>query len=106
MIVTLRTQRVYTLEQVPRVAAGEEPADFEVRERASTRDFIRRTLVQFDTGATSALLTHDCGKHTIAGPEDVRGPARGPSQSRCVVFTLKTVGSLGRVPVKGFFRPG
>ena len=85
------------------MAAGEEPADFEVRERALTRDF--STLVQFDTGATSALLTHDCGKHTIADPEDGQGPARGPSHSRCVEFTLKAVVSLERVPVKGFFRP-
>ena len=70
MIVTLQTQRVYALEQVPRVAAGEAPADFEVRERTSARDFIRRTPVQFDTGATPALLTHDRGEHAVVGPED------------------------------------
>ena len=48
MIVTLQTQRVCTLEQVHRVAAGEELVDFEVLERASAYDFIRRALVQFD----------------------------------------------------------
>ena len=36
MIVTLQTQRVRTLEQVHRVATGEEPVDFEVLERASS----------------------------------------------------------------------
>jgi len=51
MIVTLQTQRVQTLEQVHRVAAGEEPVEFEVLERASAYDFIRRTLVQFDYAA-------------------------------------------------------
>ena len=35
MIVTLQTQRVQTLEQVHRVAAGEEPVQFEVLGRAS-----------------------------------------------------------------------
>ena len=35
MIVTLQTQRVQTLEQVHRVAAGEEPVQFEVFGRAS-----------------------------------------------------------------------
>jgi len=51
MIVTLQTQRVQTLEQVHRVAAGEERVEFEVLERASAYDFIRRTLVQFDYAA-------------------------------------------------------
>ena len=48
---TLQTQRVQTLEQVHRVAAGEEPVQFEVLGRASAYDFIRRTLVQFDYAA-------------------------------------------------------
>ena len=51
MIVTVQTQRVRTLEQVHRVAGGEEPVDFEVLERASAYDFIRRTVVQFDYAA-------------------------------------------------------
>ena len=51
MIVTLQTQRVQTLEQVHRVAVGEESVQFEVLERASAYNFIRRTLVQFDYAA-------------------------------------------------------
>ena len=53
MIVTLQTQRVHTLEQVRRVAEGNEPVDFAVADRASAYDFIRRTLVQFDYSALS-----------------------------------------------------
>ena len=48
MIVTLQTQRVQTLEQVRRVAEGNEPVDFALAERASAYEFIGRTLVQFD----------------------------------------------------------
>ena len=51
MIATLQTQRVRTLEPVCRVGAGEEPVEFEVLERASAYDIIRRTLVQFDYAA-------------------------------------------------------
>ena len=51
MIVTLQTQRVQTLEQVRRVADGNEPVDFALADRASAYDFIRRTLVQFDYSA-------------------------------------------------------
>ena len=60
---TLQTQRVRTLEQVRRVAEGNEPVDFEVVERESAYDFIRRTVVEFnyttlnktDKGAVKAL---------------------------------------------------
>ena len=51
MIVTLQTQRVQTLEQVRRVAEGNEPVDFALAERASAYEFIRRTVVQFDYAA-------------------------------------------------------
>ena len=51
MIVTLQTQRVQTLEQVRRVAEGNEPVDFVLAERASAYEFIGRTLVQFDYAA-------------------------------------------------------
>ena len=51
MIVTLQTQRVQTLEQVRRVAEGNEPVDFALAERASAYEFIGRTLVQFDYAA-------------------------------------------------------
>ena len=45
---TLQTQRVRTLEQVRRVAEGNEPVDFAVAERESAYEFIRRTSVEFD----------------------------------------------------------
>ena len=48
---TLQTQRVQTLEQVRRVAEGNEPVDFAVADRASAYDFIGRTFVQFDYSA-------------------------------------------------------
>ena len=51
MIVTLQTQRVRTLEQARRVAEGNEAVDFTVADRASAYEFIRRTLVQFDSTA-------------------------------------------------------
>ena len=51
MIVTLQTERVQTLEQVRRVAEGNEPVDFALADRASACEFIRRTLVQFDYAA-------------------------------------------------------
>ena len=51
MIVTLQTQRVRTLEQARRVAEGNEAVDFTVADRALAYEFIRRTLVQFDSTA-------------------------------------------------------
>ena len=61
---TLQTQRVRTLEQVRRVAEGNEPVDFAVADRESAYAFIRRTLVEFsyttlsksDKGAVKAYL--------------------------------------------------
>ena len=55
MIVTLQTQRVQTLEQVRRVAEGNEPVDFALADRASAYDFIRRTLVQFDYATLAGM---------------------------------------------------
>ena len=51
MIVTLQTQRVQILEQVRRVAEGNEPVDFALADRASAYEFTRRTLVQLDYAA-------------------------------------------------------
>ena len=69
MIVTLQTQRVRTLEQVRRVAEGNEPVDFAVADRESAYEFIRRTLVEFsyttlsksDKGAVKAYLAKMTG---------------------------------------------
>ena len=69
MIVTLQTQRVRTLEQVRRVAEGNEPVDFAVAERESAYEFIRRTLVEFgyttlskfDKGVVKAYLAKMTG---------------------------------------------
>ena len=48
MIVTLRTQRLRTLEQVRGFLDGNEPADFELADRTSAYAFVRRTLVRFE----------------------------------------------------------
>ena len=69
MIVTLQTQRVRTLEQVRRVAEGNEPVDFAVADRESAYAFIRRALVEFsyttlsksDKGAVKAYLAKMTG---------------------------------------------
>ena len=66
---TLQTQRVRTLEQVRRVAEGNEPVDFAVAERESAYEFIRRTSVEFDytalgkadKGAVKAYLSKMTG---------------------------------------------
>ena len=101
MIVTLQTQRVQTLEQVRRVAEGNEPVDFALADRASAYEFIRRTLVQFDyaalgkadkgtvkaylgkmTGLSRAQLTRLMAQHRATGRirdcrrHGERGPAR------------------------------
>ena len=75
MIVTLQTQRVQTLEQVRRVAEGNEPVDFALAERASAYEFIGRTLVQFDyaalgkadKGAVKAYLGKMTGLYEVVG---------------------------------------
>ena len=66
---TLQTQRVQTLEQVRRVAEGNEPVDFAVADRASAYDFIGRTFVQFDYSAL--------GKADKGAVEGVPGEADG-----------------------------
>ena len=66
---TLRTPRVRTLEQVRRVAEGNEPVDVAVADRESAYEFIRRTLVEFsdttlsksDQGAVKADLAKMAG---------------------------------------------
>ena len=48
MIVTLRTERIRTLDQVRTFVEGNEPADFELADCGSGYAFIRRTLVRFE----------------------------------------------------------
>ena len=78
---TLQTQRVRTLEQVRRVAEGNEPVDFAVAERESAYEFIRRTLVEFDytalgkgrQGRGEGVLVEDDG--AVSGAGDAPGVA-------------------------------
>ena len=48
MIVTLRTERIRTLDQIRAFLEGNEPADFEPTDRGSAYAFVRRTLVRFE----------------------------------------------------------
>ena len=48
MIVTLRTERIRTLDQMRAFVEGNEPADFEFTDRTSAYAVIRRTLVRFE----------------------------------------------------------
>ena len=48
MIVTLRTERIRTLDQIRAFLDGSEPTDFRFAGRASAYDFVRRTLVRFE----------------------------------------------------------
>ena len=48
MIVTLRTERIRTLDQVRAFLDGSQPADFELTDRTSAYAFVRRTLVRFE----------------------------------------------------------
>ena len=48
MIVTLRTERIRTLDQVRAFLDGNQPADFELTDRTSAYAFVRRTLVRFE----------------------------------------------------------
>ena len=48
MIVTLRTERIRTLDQIRAFLNGSEPADFELTDRSSAYAFVRRTLVRFE----------------------------------------------------------
>ena len=48
MIVTLRTERIRTLDQIRAFLDGSEPADFRFAGRDSAYDFVRRTLVRFE----------------------------------------------------------
>ena len=45
---TLRTERIRTLDQVRAFLDGNEPADFELTDRTSAYAFVRRTLVRFE----------------------------------------------------------
>ena len=112
MIVTLQTQRVQTLEQVRRVAEGNEPVDFALADRASAYDFIRRTLVQFDysalgkadkgavkaylgkmTGLSRAQLTRLMAQHRCTGHiRDRRGA--GPTRPFVRRYTAADVPAL------------
>jgi len=46
--VTLRTERIRTLDQLRAFLEGNEPADFELTDRTSAYAFVRRTLVRFE----------------------------------------------------------
>ena len=48
MIVTLRTERIRTLDQVRAFLDGSQPADFKLTDRTSAYAFVRRTLVRFE----------------------------------------------------------
>ncbi len=115
MIVTLQTQRVQTLEQVRRVAEGNEPVDFTLAERASAYEFIRRTLTQFDyaalgkadkgavkaylgkmTGLSRAQLTRLIAQHRSTGRiRDRRGA--GPSRPFTRRYTAADIRLLAEV---------
>ena len=45
---TLRTERIRTLDQIRAFLDGSEPTDFRFAGRASAYDFVRRTLVRFE----------------------------------------------------------
>ena len=47
MIVTLRTERIQTLDQMRAFVEGNEPVDFGLTDRTSAYAFVRRTLVRF-----------------------------------------------------------
>ena len=116
MIVTLQTQRVRTLEQVRRVAEGNEPVDFAVAERESAYEFIRRTLVEFDytalgkadkgavkaylskmTGLSRAQVTRLVSQHRETGRiRDRRcgGPAR-PFERRDTAADVRLLADVG-----------
>ena len=47
MIVTLRTERIQTLDQMCAFVEGNEPVDFGLTDRTSAYAFVRRTLVRF-----------------------------------------------------------
>lgn len=48
MIVTFRTGRIRTLDQVRSFAQGDEAADFRITGRTSARAFVRRTPIRFE----------------------------------------------------------
>ena len=115
MIVTLQTQRVQTLEQVRRVAEGNEPVDFAFAERASAYEFIGRTLVQSDyaglgkadkgavkaylgkmTGLSRAQLTRLMAQHRSTRRLRDRRSA-GPSRPFARCYTAADIRLLGEV---------
>ena len=112
---TLQTQRVQTLEQVRRVAEGNEPVDFALADRASAYEFIRRTLVQFDyaalgkadksavkaylakmTGLSRAQLTRLMAQHRSTGRIRDRRSA-GPSRPFTRRYTAADIRLLAEV---------
>ena len=115
MIVTLQTQRVQTLEQVRRVAEGNEAVDFALADRASAYEFIGRTLVQFDyaalgkadkgavkaylgkmTGLSRAQLTRLMAQHRSTGRIRDRRSA-GPSHPFARRYTAADIRLLAEV---------
>ena len=86
MIVTLRTERIQTLDHVRAFLEGNEPADFELTDRTSAYAFVRRALVRFEyhglrkpdkslvkrylekvTGFSRAQVTRLVGQHRRSG---------------------------------------
>ena len=53
MIVTPRTERVRTLDQVRAFVEGSEAVDFMGADRGSVHEFVRRTLVRLDYGGSA-----------------------------------------------------
>ena len=114
---TLQTQRVQTLEQVRRVAEGNEPVDFALADRASAYEFIRRTLVQFDYAALgkadksavkaylakmTGLLRAQCTRADGTAPLDGAHPR--PPQRRAVAsvyrYSLSYSSSITNAPAR------
>ncbi len=88
---TLQTQRVQTLEQVRRVAEGNEPVDFALADRTSAYDFIRRTLVQFDYSAL--------GKADKGAVKAYLGKMTGQGVRLCMAVVPSEELDTGRQPV-------
>ena len=87
MIVTLRTERIQTLDQMRAFVEGNEPVDFGLTDRTSAYAFVRRTLVRFryhglkrdDKGLVKRFLEKVTGysRAQITRPGEAVPPERG-----------------------------
>ena len=100
MIVTLRTERIGTLDQIRGFLDGNEPVDFELSNRTSAYAFVCRTLVHFEyhslskpdkgllkrfiekvTGFSKAQVTHLIQQHGRTGRSSNTSTLCCPSHS-------------------------